>query len=187
MNIRPIFIRIPCARVFVCCVGGTLLSGCSGKSHAPIQTIAPPSPRTKQSIVSDRWRDATAKERQIAQQIVQEQLRAFRDKNYQKAIDLETERFAANLSTLSQLSRLIENSYPAFNHVRSIQWRRTFYNDADKSIRLGLRFTTTRKEIIGVRYSLKLENKQYRIDSIEASMIEQPQRVSKPWPFNPVF
>ena len=115
------------------------------------------------------------------------QLRAFRDRDYQKAIDLETARFAANFSTPTQLGQLIENSYPAFNQVRSIQWRRAFYNDADKSVRLGLHFTTTRQEIVGARYILKLENKRYRIDSIEASMIEQRQRVSKPWPFKPVF
>ena len=176
-----------CVRVFACCVGGALFSGCSGKSQAPVQTVAPPRPRVTQKIVPERWRDATSQEHQAAQQVVQEQLRAFRDKNYQKAIDLETERFAANFPTPVQLSRLIENSYPAFNRVRSIRWRRAHYNATDKSIRLGLRFTTTRQEIIDARYILKLEEKRYRIDSIEASMIEQPQRVSKPWPFKPVF
>ena len=116
-----------------------------------------------------RERDASPQERAIGQLIVQTQLRAFRDNDYEKAHRLETPNLISKHRTPQDLEKLIEKTYPAFARVNSVEWRGAHIMESDKTIQINLRFSTTQQEIVDAFYTLKPQkpqNQRYLIDAI---------------------
>jgi len=167
--------------------GALFVAGCSNLSeqHEQQSPVLPSPRRTERPSPVRRMRPATAQEAAAGQKVVRQHLRAFRDKNYALAINLEAVAFRQSHSTPEKYRKMIEENYAAFGRARNITWRRARVNDTDQTLWLTLNFSTSLKdETASVRYGLEA-NRGYAIKSIEADIAKPPN--PHPWPFKSAF
>ncbi len=116
-----------------------------------------------------QWRPANKQETAAAQSVVQRQFRAFRDNNYQTAIDLLASGMRGD-GNPEGLRHLILGQYPEFAQVARIRWLDSS-TLSNKSMVLHLRFLATNGNVTDVRYDLIPKEASYLISNIRSETL----------------
>ncbi len=113
------------------------------------------------------WRAARPNEIAAARSVIQQQFRAFRNDDYQSALELLAPEMRNGEQKPDRLRALIVNRYPEFARVARVRWSRAD-TASNGTISMRLRFVDKNGSVVGANYTLRPLENRYLISGIRS-------------------
>ena len=130
----------------------------------------------RQHVARHTWREARPEERRAAIASIQKQLDAFRNDNYERAVDYQCAALQEYFVSADMFRQMIRKRYPQFADHRSVEFGRS--RATGEGDRVAVRVQLTGRDGVKVRalYMMVREGEVYRVGSVIGGEATPPAR-----------